>query len=128
MATLIKICAFGIISVILAGIVKQYRPEFVVPISVCTSIIMLSLIIGSLKEGFSFIYEMFSGISSGEEYIAVILKVLGIAYITEFAASLCSDAGEKSTADKVELAGKIAVFFAAMPVFTSLIELFNNLM
>ena len=55
-----------------------------------------------------------------------ILKALGIAYITEFTSELCLDAGEKSIAGKVELAGKIVIFFLALPVFTSLLELLNQ--
>ena len=39
-----------------------------------------------------------------------ILKVLGISYITEFASAICQDAGEKSIAGKIELAGKVAIF------------------
>lgn len=127
MDTLIKICAVGIASLITISIVKAYKPEFTVEISLCAGLILLYLTIDSLKAGFGFISGIYEELSYGKEYFPIILKVLAIAYITEFTSAICQDAGEKSIASKIELAGKIAIFFAAIPVFTSLLKLLNNL-
>ena len=127
METLLKICAIGIAALIIISIVKTYKPEFTVEVTLCAGMILLYFIIDSLKYGFGFIANMYEDLSYGKEYFPIILKVLGIAYITEFAAAICQDAGEKSIASKVELAGKIAIFFAAIPVFTSLLDLLNSL-
>ena len=127
METLLKICAIGIAALIIISIVKTYKPEFTLEVTLCSGMILLYFIIDSLKYGFGFIADIYEDLSYGKEYFPIILKVLGIAYITEFAAAICQDAGEKSIASKVELAGKIAIFFAAIPVFTSLLDLLNSL-
>ena len=127
METLLKICAIGIAALIIISIVKTYKPEFTVEVTLCAGMILLYFIIDSLKYGFGFIADIYEDLSYGKEYFPIILKVLGIAYITEFAAAICQDAGAKSIASKVELAGKIAIFFAAIPVFTSLLDLLNSL-
>ena len=127
METLLKICAIGIAALIIISIVKTYKPEFTVEVTLCAGMILLYFIIDSLKYGCGFIANIYEDLSYGKEYFPIILKVLGIAYITEFAAAICQDAGEKSIASKVELAGKIAIFFAAIPVFTSLLDLLNSL-
>ena len=127
METVLKICAIGIAALIIISIVKTYKPEFTVEVTLCAGMILLYFIIDSLKYGFGFIADIYEDLSYGKEYFPIILKVLGIAYITEFAAAICQDAGEKSIASKVELAGKIAIFFAAIPVFTSLLDLLNSL-
>ena len=127
METLLKICAIGIAALIIISIVKTYKPEFTVEVTLCAGMILLYFIIDSLKYGFGFIADIYEDLSYGKEYFPIILKVLGIAYITEFAAAICQDAVEKSIASKVELAGKIAIFFAAIPVFTSLLDLLNSL-
>ena len=127
METLLKICAIGIAALIIISIVKTYKPEFTVEVTLCAGMILLYFIIDSLKYGFGFIADIYEDLSYGKEYFPIILKVLCIAYITEFAAAICQDAGEKSIASKVELAGKIAIFFAAIPVFTSLLDLLNSL-
>lgn len=122
-----KICAIGIAALIIISLVKTYKPEFTVEVTLCAGMILLYFIIDSLKFGFGFIADVYEDLSYGKEYFPIIIKVLGIAYITEFAAAICQDAGEKSIASKVELAGKIAIFFAAIPVFTSLLDLLNSL-
>lgn len=127
METLLKICAIGIAALIIISLVKTYKPEFTVEVTLCVGMILLYFIIDSLKFGFGFIADVYEDLSYGKEYFPIIIKVLGIAYITEFAAAICQDAGEKSIASKVELAGKIAIFFAAIPVFTSLLDLLNSL-
>lgn len=127
MITLLKICGIGIMAIILIGLLKVYKPEFVVIATLCASILMLIFIIDSLKYSIDFMEGVYGQLSHGKEYFPIILKVLGIAYVTEFTVALCNDAGEKSIASKIELAGKMAIFFAAIPVFLSLLELMNGL-
>lgn len=127
MDELIKICFIGITAVIIISLIKTYKPEFVIEVTLCAGLIMLFFVIDSLKDGFSFMTEIYDELSYGKEYFPIILKVLAIAYITEFASAICQDAGEKSIASKVELAGKTAIFFAAIPVFVSLLTLLDGL-
>lgn len=58
----------------------------------------------------------------------MIIKVLAVAYITDFTAQLCKDAGENSVGSKVELAGKITIFYIAMPILTSILGLIKQLL
>lgn len=127
MIALLKICAIGIIAIIVISLIRTYKPELTVAVSLCAGIILLYFVIESLRYGFDYIQQLYNSLSYGREYFPIILKVLGIAYITEFAVALCQDAGERSIAGKIELAGKIAIFFAAIPVFTSLLNLLNSL-
>jgi len=84
-------------------------------------------VLDGLKALFIYADSMYGQITYGREYFSVIVKIIAISYITEFTASICEDAGEKSIAAKVELAGKTAVFAAAIPVFASLIELLRSI-
>ncbi len=127
MEELIKICFIGIAALIIISIIRVYKPEFVIEVTLCAGLVMLFFIIDSLKDGFSFMAEIYDELSYGKEYFPIILKVLAIAYITEFASAICQDGGEKSIAGKVELAGKVAIFFAAIPVFVSLLTLLDSL-
>lgn len=127
MLAVLKICAIGIVGVMLVALIKTYKPEFTIEVIVCTSILLLFFVLESLRYGFTYIESFYSRLTYGHEYFPIILKVLAIAYATEFTAALCEDAGEKSIGTKVEMAGKIAIFFAAIPIFTSLIHLLDSL-
>lgn len=128
MIGILKICAVGIAAIIVISIVKEYKPEFTIEVLVCASVIMLIYVLDSLKIGFAFMENLYSKLSSGKEYFPIILKVLAIAYATEFTSSICEDANEQSIASKVQLAGKISIFFVALPIFTSLINLLDTIL
>jgi len=55
-------------------------------------------------------------------YVETILKIIGIAYIAEFAAQITKDAGQGSISSKIELAGKILILAMAIPILTVMIE------
>lgn len=55
-------------------------------------------------------------------YVETILKIIGIAYIAEFASQISKDAGQGSIASKIELGGKILILTMAIPILTVLIE------
>ena len=127
MIALLKICAIGIAALMLIGVVRTYKPELTVATAFCAGLILLYILLDSLRYGLEYVASVYDGLTYGREYFPIIIKVLGIAYVTEFAVALCKDAGENSIAGKIELAGKAAIFFAAIPVFTSLLELLGEL-
>lgn len=127
MISLFKIFAIALVAIIIISLIRAYKPEYVIEVTLCSSIILLYYIIQGLGVGLAYINHIYTDLTFGKSYFPVIIKVLAIAYITEFATALCQDAGEKSIAGKVELAGKIAIFFAAIPVFNSLLTLLNGL-
>ena len=127
MVVILKICAVGITGLIIISIIKAYKPEFTVEAVLCTSIILLWFALEGLQQAFVYMESLYGRLTYGKEYFPVILKVLVITYATEFTSALCEDAGEKSIGTKVELAGKIGIFFVAIPVFTSLLNLLDSL-
>jgi stage III sporulation protein AD len=62
------------------------------------------------------------------DIFAALLKIIGIGYLTEFAAGICSDAGNNSMAEKVLLAGKVIILALALPIVGNLIEIVSGLM
>lgn len=127
MAVILKICVVGITGLIIISLIKAYKPEFTVEAVLCTSLILLWCALDGLELAFTYMENLYGRLTYGKEYFPVILKVLVIAYATEFTSALCEDAGEKSIGTKVELAGKICIFFVAIPVFTSLLNLLDSL-
>ena len=60
-------------------------------------------------------------------YVETILKIIGVAYLAEFATQITKDAGQGTLASKIELAGKIIILAMAIPILTVLIETILNL-
>lgn len=80
------------------------------------AVIVLRLlpVFGSLWSGLS---QLSSGLGVEERYLQLLLKIIALAYISEFGAQLCRDAGQGAIALKVEIAAKLCLIVLALPIF-----------
>ncbi|MBQ8151030.1 MAG: hypothetical protein IJ041_11000 [Clostridia bacterium] len=62
-----------------------------------------------------------------QEYLALLMKVLGMSYAADLAAQTCEDLGENGLAQKVGLAGKRCMFGVIAPMLLDLLEMIVNL-
>lgn len=56
------------------------------------------------------------------QFLGIILKITGIAILTEFAVSICQDSGESSIANKVDIGGKVMIITLSLPIISLLLE------
>ena len=59
----------------------------------------------------------------GDETMRLLLKLIAMAYITEFSAQACRDAGEEGLAGKTALCGKLLLLAQTLPLITEIGEL-----
>ncbi|MBQ3242107.1 MAG: stage III sporulation protein AD [Oscillospiraceae bacterium] len=123
----IQFIGIGLIGMILAVLFRQHKPEYAPLISLAAGLAVVFLLLGELEPIFYQMEEIFQQAGIGTEYIAVLLKSLGICYITQLAADTCRDAGESAIASKMELAGKITVLTLAVPYFTGMLQTVGEL-
>lgn len=119
---IIKIIGIAFVSVIIIVILKQYRPEFAIYTSILAGVLILTLASNTL----SGIIEMIKSISSktniNSQFLMILIKITGIAILTEFAVSVCKDSGESAIASKVDIGGKIIIISMSIPIINALIE------
>ena len=125
---IIKIAGIALTGVISAALLKSINKDISLYVILATSVIILIAVLSEISEIFSFIENIYDDITYGREFFPVIIKVLIIAYITDFTAQLCKDAGEGSIGSKVELAGKVIIFYVAMPILTAILEVIDVLL
>ena len=119
---IIKIIGVGLIALIIIIIVKQYRPEFTMYVSVAAGIIILLLVMDKLSEIINLLTNLANRTSINNEFIFLLIKITGIAILTEFASSVCKDSGETAIASKVDMGGKIIIIAMSIPIIASLLE------
>lgn len=56
------------------------------------------------------------------EFLILLIKITGIAFLTEFTVSICKDTGETAIANKVDLGGKVLIISMSIPIIASLLE------
>lgn len=65
---------------------------------------------------------------TGTVFLGILLKITGIAVLTEFAVSICKDSGETAIASKIDLGGKIIIISISIPIITALLELIISIL
>ncbi|MBQ2797901.1 MAG: stage III sporulation protein AC/AD protein family [Ruminiclostridium sp.] len=118
----------GVIGAVLSVVLKQYRPEFSIYISLVTGMIMLGALILLLSPVIESVLQLSELSANGFKYSELLLKSLAICYITQLASDSCRDAGESSIATKIDFAGRCAILLLSMPLFTELINIVKGLM
>lgn len=88
---IIKILGIGLISLVIILIVKQYKPEFTVYISLAASILILTLIFDKLYDVINLLNNLAGRTAINMTFITLLIKITGIAILTEFAVSICKD-------------------------------------
>lgn len=123
MADVIKIMGIGLLALIIIVILKQYKPEFAIYVSMIAGVLILVLAIQKLTGIINLLQSLANKTYINKSFLSILLKITGIAFITEFAVSICSDAGEKAIASKIEIGSKVIIIAMSIPIITSLLEL-----
>ena len=122
-----KVAGIGIAAAVMAVFIKNWKPELAMQVSLSAVIIIFIAVFPYIKN----IITMFKDISeqAGLEgkYMSLVLQVIGVAYVAQFSAELCRDAGESSVAYKIEFAGKVIIMTLSMPAIYSLLEIVNDI-
>lgn len=119
---ILKIIGIGITALIIIIVIKQYKPEFAVYISIVAGIAILLLSLSQISSVVNLLKDIASRASISGEFLGIILKITGIAILTEFAVSICQDSGESAIASKIDIGGKIMIITMSIPIISSLLE------
>lgn len=119
---IIKIIGIGLTAVIVIIILKQYKPEFAVYVSIVAGIFILLLSLSQISGVVNLLKEISNKANINSQFLGIILKITGIAILTEFAVSICQDSGESAIANKIDIGGKAIIITISLPIISSLLE------
>lgn len=125
---IVKIIGVGLTALIIIIVLKQYKPEFTVYVSIIAGAIILFMVISKLYAIVALLTNLSNKTGVGSEFLKILLKITGIAILTEFAVSICKDSGETAIASKIDLGGKIIIVSISIPIITALLELIISIL
>lgn len=123
----IKIVGISIFAVIMIIILKKYRPEMALVLSIITGIGIMLYAISKMSSVINVLNDLVSKSGVNTDFLLIIIKVIGIAYIVEFGKNVCIDAGQSSIATKLEMAGKVVIVVLTIPLISSLVNVLVGL-
>lgn len=121
-----RIIGVGFVTAVAAIVLKNTKPELSFAVMV-TGIIVILLYIVELLEGTVSALATVANITGVENgMLKILLKIVGVGYLTEFGAGILKDFGSNAVADKVVLGGKLTVLVLSLPIIENLLKLFTS--
>lgn len=123
---ILKIGILGISGVFLALILKKERGEYSTFISLAVCICIFVYILTKVETLLAFIGKLDGWMIVDNRYFALILKMIGITYVAEFAMNICKDAGYSAVAGQIELFAKLSILVVSLPVLNTFLDVLEN--
>ena len=126
MDDMIKIVGAAFLTAITSTILKSTKPELSFAVTITGIIIILLFILDMVKGSMSVLSEIVALTGMKNGVVQILLKIVGIGYLTEFSVGVLQDFNVATLADKVSLAGKITVILMSLPIISGLLTLFKQ--
>ncbi|NLF45933.1 MAG: stage III sporulation protein AD [Syntrophomonadaceae bacterium] len=123
-----QIVGLALLTTVMLLILRQEKPVMAVLLSIIFAVVIFTFLMDKMAAIIEVLKELTRRAEINYFFFTTILKILGVAYLAEFAASICMDAGEMAIAKKVEFAAKIIIGVLAIPIIVAILESLLELM
>ena len=124
---MIVICGAAIMTAVLAVMLRQQSPHSALLLSLASGAVIILSILKNVPDLLSGVQAILSDSDIDTQSIAVLLKVVGICFVTEFTCDCVTEAGLLSLSTNISFAGKILVLFTALPLFQNILTIITSL-
>jgi stage III sporulation protein AD len=117
-----QIVGLALIVTVISVVLKQIRPEIALQLTILASASIFIMVMSKIKVIVDLLQNLANQANISSYYLFIVLKIVGVAYLAEFGAQICRDAGEGALASKIELAAKVAVIALSIPIIVAITE------
>ncbi len=128
MTDIVKIGMLAVAGVLLAIPLKKEKGEYSSLLGITICVLIFSFVITKIEVVFAFIKQLEGMLSIESEYIFIMLKMIGIAYIAEFVIGICKDAGFSAISGQIEIFAKISILVVSLPLLHTFLEMMGSLL
>jgi stage III sporulation protein AD len=120
---IVQIVGIGLVTTIFVVLLREDRPEIAIQMSIIIGAIIFLMMLDKIAAVINILKELSQRASIDTVFMSTIFKIIGIAYIAEFGAQICRDAGSSATASKIEFAAKIIIMVLSLPILMAVLDL-----
>ena len=124
----VKIGMLGIAGVLLAIPLKKEKSEYSMMIGMGVCLMVFLFLMTKIQVVLLFVERLEALAVIDSSYIAVILKMIGIAYVAEFAIDVCKDAGYSAIGSQIETFAKISILVVSLPILLTFLETMGDIL
>ena len=122
----IQIGLLGVVGTLLALQFKSQKSEYGIYLSIAVSLFLFLCMLSRLEIFVQTVRKVTNYVKLDSEQIGILLKMIGVTYVSEFASGICKDAGYQNIAVQIEIFTKLTILAMGMPVLLALLELIGD--
>lgn len=122
-----KICGLALLCAVAALLLSRLGGEFVGPVRLAGSVLIFGALIFGIEEVLSTLRELF-GSGGASRYLELMLRALGLSFLTSLCAELCRSSGESTLAGGVEMAGKLSIVLLCLPLVGEILAMASEIL
>ena len=107
----------ALIAAVFATLLRRTNSEYAMVLRIAAGVLIVLEILQAVVPALQQISALLPAAGVNGEYGGILLRTIGVTFLTQFAADACKDAGEGALASKVELAGRVSILVLALPLF-----------
>lgn len=120
MESILKIFGVALMCVSIVAAIGSAAKDLSAVLKIASATLLAGMVITLTSPLLEFILGISEATGLGV-YLEIMLKSLGIAYLTHICASVCRDCGDTAVAGYAELAGRIEMIIIAIPLIEEII-------
>jgi len=123
MSTFIFLAGITLVAAVLTVFLKESRmPVFALLVSLVAGVLVFVQILPELRQVLLAFRQLSQMAALNSAYLALLLKIIAVCYLSEFVGEVCRDAGQGGLAVKLEMGAKVLVMVMATPILMSILD------
>lgn len=123
-----KIVCGVFVGVLLAIKLKSLGNPLWVYLSIALSVFVLFYIVNRLSLIMDFLDGVMGDIGLESGYFEILIKIVGVSYLCEFASNICKESGFLSVASQIEIGGKLTMLVMSMPILLAIVDTITSVL
>lgn len=119
---MMQVALLGVITGIFSLWFKQQKPEYGMYLAMASSLLILMAVIGRIKVILDILNQLEKYLGVKQDYIVLLIKMLGITYLAQLASDICKDCGCNALSGQITIYGKLLLLGLSMPVVLALMD------
>ena len=115
----ILLCIVVCVAILL---LKNHNPSIGFVISISASVVLLILCLPKLNNVIHTLNNISAKAGIDMSLFEILIKCLGITYLTEWGINICKDAGQNALCAKIELFGRLGVVVIVLPIIEQILN------
>jgi stage III sporulation protein AD len=118
----LQLAGIGLVATVIISVLRPHAPQFAMLVAILAGVALLYSVVGNMQSVIHTLSDLSATAKVDQGFLGTVLRIIGMAYIIEFAAQVARDADEGALAGKIELAGKVGIVVLAVPIITDVVE------